>query len=98
MAASTLFSATPATAPAFAHRISETHGLRSPGRTARSPSSIRMVKVFLWSVVYESVFMMQRKIPATVISGFLGAGKTTLVNHLLGQHGDARIGIVVNEF
>ncbi|HEV7816808.1 MAG TPA: GTP-binding protein [Janthinobacterium sp.] len=41
---------------------------------------------------------MQRKIPATVISGFLGAGKTTLVNHLLGQHGDARIGIVVNEF
>ena len=40
----------------------------------------------------------QRKIPVTVISGFLGAGKTTLVNHLM-QHSTAgRIGVVVNEF
>ncbi|CAN7595054.1 GTP-binding protein [Caballeronia sp. LjRoot34] len=40
----------------------------------------------------------RRKIPVTVISGFLGAGKTTLVNHLM-QHSTAgRIGVVVNEF
>jgi G3E family GTPase len=32
-----------------------------------------------------------------VISGFLGAGKTTLVNHLLHSYG-GRIGVVVNEF
>jgi G3E family GTPase len=40
----------------------------------------------------------QRKIPVTVISGFLGAGKTTLVNHLMQQHMGGRIGVVVNEF
>ncbi len=40
----------------------------------------------------------QRKIPVTVISGFLGAGKTTLVNHLMQQHTGGRIGVVVNEF
>jgi G3E family GTPase len=38
------------------------------------------------------------KIPVTVISGFLGAGKTTLVNHLLSQNQQYRIGVVVNEF
>ncbi|OTP76819.1 CobW family GTP-binding protein [Caballeronia sordidicola] len=40
----------------------------------------------------------QRKIPVTVISGFLGAGKTTLVNHLMQQYTGGRIGVVVNEF
>ncbi|MFJ3487871.1 CobW family GTP-binding protein [Pseudomonas sp. NPDC090202] len=38
------------------------------------------------------------KIPVTVISGFLGAGKTTLVNHLLNHNRQYRIGVVVNEF
>ncbi|HEY4318214.1 MAG TPA: GTP-binding protein [Herbaspirillum sp.] len=42
--------------------------------------------------------MRQSKIPVTVISGFLGAGKTTLVNHLLTQYKRSNIGIVVNEF
>ncbi|ALZ25332.1 CobW family GTP-binding protein [Pseudomonas aeruginosa] len=41
---------------------------------------------------------MPTKIPVTVISGFLGAGKTTLVNHLLSQNQQYRIGVVVNEF
>lgn len=38
------------------------------------------------------------KIPVTIVTGFLGAGKTTLVNHLLAQCGDAYVGIIVNEF
>jgi G3E family GTPase len=42
--------------------------------------------------------MSYKKIPTTVVSGFLGAGKTTLVNHLLQQHPNENIGIVVNEF
>ncbi|RXZ33995.1 GTP-binding protein [Oxalobacteraceae bacterium CAVE-383] len=42
--------------------------------------------------------MSMAKIPVTIISGFLGAGKTTLVNHLLSQGENAGIGIVVNEF
>jgi cobalamin biosynthesis protein CobW len=38
------------------------------------------------------------KIPVTVITGFLGAGKTTLIRHLLQNNRGRRIAIVVNEF
>lgn len=41
--------------------------------------------------------MNTRKIPVTVITGFLGAGKTTLVNRLLADSA-GRIGVIVNEF
>ena len=38
------------------------------------------------------------RVPVTVVSGFLGAGKTTLMNHVLhGDHG-RRIGVLVNDF
>jgi len=39
-----------------------------------------------------------RKIPATIITGFLGAGKTTLVRHLLEHAGGRRIALIINEF
>jgi cobalamin biosynthesis protein CobW len=38
------------------------------------------------------------KIPVTVISGFLGAGKTTLIRHLLKNNQGRRIAVLVNEF
>ncbi len=38
------------------------------------------------------------RIPATVITGFLGAGKTTLIRHLLENAGGRRIALIVNEF
>ena len=38
------------------------------------------------------------KIPATVITGFLGAGKTTLVRHVLEHAAGRRIAVIVNEF
>jgi len=38
------------------------------------------------------------KIPVTVITGFLGAGKTTLVRHLLAQAHGKRIALIINEF
>lgn len=41
---------------------------------------------------------MARKIPATVVTGFLGAGKTTLVRHLLTHAHGRRIALIVNEF
>ncbi|NJK62705.1 MAG: cobalamin biosynthesis protein CobW [Synechococcaceae cyanobacterium SM2_3_1] len=38
------------------------------------------------------------KIPVTVITGFLGAGKTTLIRHLLQHNQGRRLAVMVNEF
>lgn len=38
------------------------------------------------------------KIPATVVTGFLGSGKTTLIRHLLANAGGARLALIINEF
>lgn len=38
------------------------------------------------------------RIPATIVTGFLGAGKTTLIRNLIEKAGGRRIAIVVNEF
>jgi len=41
---------------------------------------------------------MPAKIPATVITGFLGSGKTTLIRHLLANANGKRIALIINEF
>ncbi len=41
---------------------------------------------------------MLASIPVTVIGGYLGSGKTTLVNHLLRNANGRRLAIMVNEF
>lgn len=41
---------------------------------------------------------MQAKIPATVVTGFLGAGKTTLIRHMLQNAEGKRIALIINEF
>ena len=41
---------------------------------------------------------MASKIPATVITGFLGVGKTTLVQHLLANANGKRLALIINEF
>ncbi len=38
------------------------------------------------------------KIPVTIITGFLAAGKTTLIGHLLRNPGGRRLAVLVNEF
>ena len=40
----------------------------------------------------------ENKIPVTVITGFLGAGKTTLINQLLQKYRDTKFALVENEF
>ena len=42
--------------------------------------------------------MDAQKIPATVITGFLGAGKTTLIRHMLQTANGKRIALIINEF
>src|SRR5229473_1700482 len=39
-----------------------------------------------------------KKIPATIVTGFLGAGKTSLVRHLIAQADGRRLAFVINEF
>ena len=41
---------------------------------------------------------MAPRIPATIVTGFLGAGKTTLIRHLMQNAGGRRIALIVNEF
>ncbi len=38
------------------------------------------------------------KLPVTVITGFLGSGKTTLISHLIQNPGGKRLAVIVNEF
>ena len=41
---------------------------------------------------------MMSKIPTTVLTGFLGAGKTTVIRHMLENAGGKRIALLINEF
>jgi cobalamin biosynthesis protein CobW len=41
---------------------------------------------------------MSAKIPATVVTGFLGAGKTSLIQHLLRTAKGRRLALIINEF
>ena len=41
---------------------------------------------------------MLAKTPVTIVTGFLGAGKTTLIRHLLANAGRRRLALIINEF
>ena len=41
---------------------------------------------------------MASRIPVTIVTGFLGSGKTTLIRHLLTHNQGRRIAVIVNEF
>jgi len=42
--------------------------------------------------------MDQERIPVTIITGFLGAGKTSLLNNLIRKHPEKKFAIIENEF
>lgn len=42
--------------------------------------------------------MSTRKVPVTIVTGFLGAGKTTLVRHAVENAQGRRLALIVNEF
>jgi putative protein kinase ArgK-like GTPase of G3E family len=52
----------------------------------------------LLEICAVQIISHMHKIPVTIVTGFLGAGKTTLVRHLLQHNQGRRIAIVVNEF
>jgi G3E family GTPase len=40
----------------------------------------------------------EARLPVTIVTGFLGSGKTTLVNHILANQRGLRVAVMVNEF
>lgn len=38
------------------------------------------------------------KVPVTVVTGFLGSGKTTLIQHLIANANGKKLAVLVNEF
>ncbi len=46
----------------------------------------------------ESDLDVARAMPVTVVTGFLGAGKTTLVNRILAEDHGLRVAVLVNDF
>lgn len=67
---------------------------------AQATEAWQMLSGFLQAsrVVPDEQRAAPGSIPLTVISGFLGAGKTTLVNRLLGESHGRRLAVLVNDF
>jgi len=49
-------------------------------------------------VANKSREVAPNRIPVSIITGFLGAGKTTLINHLVKQPGMEETAVIINEF
>ena len=41
--------------------------------------------------------MAFKTVPITLITGYLGSGKTTLINHILKNAGDHKMAVIVND-
>ena len=46
----------------------------------------------------ENMSEVDTRVPVTVVTGFLGSGKTTLVNYILSENHGKRIAVIENEF
>ena len=64
-------------------------GRRLAHAAARAPPELRPLKDQL---------RMLAKTPVTIVTGFLGAGKTTLIRHLMANAGGRRLALIINEF
>jgi cobalamin biosynthesis protein CobW len=56
------------------------------------------MRVFMFRGGGGQNMALARKIPATVVTGFLGAGKTTMIRNLIEQANGKKLALVINEF
>jgi G3E family GTPase len=68
------------------------------GRLPDDVSRLKIGDYAVFMAVPTSSPVQLAPVPVTVISGFLGVGKTTLLNHLLQQPSMAGAAVIVNEF
>lgn len=49
-------------------------------------------------VTAKTLNVIDRIVPVTIVTGYLGAGKTTFLNFILTEQHDRRIAVILNEF
>jgi G3E family GTPase len=54
--------------------------------------------ILIISAIVFYMSLLENRLPVTVITGYLGSGKTTLVNHILTANHGKRIAVIENEF
>jgi len=62
----------------------------------------RIYILYFWvSKIAEYIILgkmaVDKRLPVTVLSGFLGAGKTSLLNHILNNRQNKRVAVIVND-
>ena len=82
--------------------------LNPPSSSSALPPATLVADTEAWRGVRESLRHIQTassniaegnaRVPVTILTGFLGAGKTTILNHLLSQEHGFDLGVIVNEF
>lgn len=73
------------------------------GSRAKAPAivddaKVRRLRASLRTVLGAIESGQRRRLPVCILTGFLGSGKTSLLNHLLGADHGLRIGVIVNDF
>src|ERR1041384_844735 len=58
----------------------------------------RVSPLLRWCRRHERIVMRADVIPVSVLTGFLGSGKTTMLRHLLRQPDFSRTAVIINEF